>query len=218
MKYIIALILANILFVNCFAENNPENSVAKNGSEIIKHASTLFESQQYNDSKAALEAAGHGDSQYVIGMYIRGKGEEIMVNGIAVPRQHAIYANHRPEHLANAKLHWDTERYRDCGSDIGQPVLILKRSVKRNEEITADYGPLYDYEAHGFTRFHVGVSAQVSRMRMHAAASPRRRWMRSPRRRWMPSLRRLWMWAFWLLGVGADVSLCVDACGVLARV
>ena len=55
MKYIIALILVNILFVNCFAENNPVNSEAENGSEIIKHASTLFESQQYKDSETVLE-------------------------------------------------------------------------------------------------------------------------------------------------------------------
>ena len=78
------------------------------------------------------------------------------MNGIQVPKQFAIYANHQPKATANAELLWDSDCYLDGGihgqSTRGQHKLQLLRPVGPGEEITADYGPHYSYQAHGFRR------------------------------------------------------------------
>ena len=63
--------------------------------------------------------------------------------------QYATMANHRPPDEANAELGWDP----DFGEP-GQPFLCLLRDVAAGEEITADYGPWYTYQRHGFSRHH----------------------------------------------------------------
>jgi ketosteroid isomerase-like protein len=63
----------------------------------------------------ALRAAGRGDSAYVMGNYkCTGRDQDggkiytgVVVNGIAIPEQFAIYANHQPGACANARFHWE---------------------------------------------------------------------------------------------------------------
>jgi hypothetical protein len=80
----------------------------------------------------ALRAAGRGDSAYVMGNYkCTGRDQDggkiytgVVVNGIAIPEQFAIYANHQPGACANARFHWDEEHYLGrCTT--GQSVLIV---------------------------------------------------------------------------------------------
>ena len=70
-------------------------------------------------------------------------------SNIVVTGEYAIMANHRPPDEANAELGWDP----DFGEP-GQPFLCLLRDVAAGEEITADYGPWYTYQRHGFSRHH----------------------------------------------------------------
>jgi hypothetical protein len=59
------------------------------------------------DSVEALEQAGQGESQYVIG-YGKRNNYTVLVNGERVSTQFAIYANHQPRKKTNAVLAWDT--------------------------------------------------------------------------------------------------------------
>ena len=79
----------------------------------------------------------------------------VLVDGAPIPDQFAIYANHQPRRKANAILTWDKDRYYGR-TPVGQPVLMLTKSVAVGEEITADYGPYYGYKNHGFRRDSVG--------------------------------------------------------------
>ena len=96
-----------------------------------------------------------------------------------IPQQFAIYANHRPNKHANAVLQWDHDRYLYGGqrgqSPRGQHVLILKDDIDPGVEITADYGPTFSYEAHGFSRHQESRpgSPQDTRRRVHSKESPR---------------------------------------------
>jgi hypothetical protein len=106
---------------------------------------------EFFDSTTAIKEAGQDDSAYLIGNGNGDDDEQVIVNGIAIPEQHAIYANHQPEKYANCRLFWDKDRYQGR-SNIGQPVLITKRQIQTGEELTADYGPHYAYEKHGMVR------------------------------------------------------------------
>eukprot|EP01049_Picozoa_sp_SAG25_P014158 SAG25_NODE_2412_length_1631_cov_18.496084_2_plen_141_part_01 len=92
----------------------------------------------------------------MIGERKRNGEYHVVVNGISVSRQFAIYANHQPNRTANARLVWDRDRYLDGGkygqSPRGQHVLILKHPIGPGVEITADYGPSYGYDVQGFSR------------------------------------------------------------------
>ena len=138
------------------------SQIAKKGLFARRAVPAGYEIDYYGEYFASMDdlrAAGHGDSAYVMGNYkCTGRDDEgrkiytgVVVNGIAIPQQFAIYANHQPSTCANAKFHWDDERYLGrCAT--GQPVLIITRSLRPGEEITADYGPLFDYDRHNFRR------------------------------------------------------------------
>ena len=127
---------------------------------------------EYFDNFEELKAAGQDESQYVIG-----DRKGMVVNGISVPKQFAIYANHQPSNRANAVLQWDADRYLDGGkhgrSPRGQHVLILKHQIDPGVEITADYGPSYSYQAHGFRRNGSTAAAHVETMPVPISQRPK---------------------------------------------
>eukprot|EP01047_Picozoa_sp_COSAG01_P027253 COSAG01_NODE_1793_length_9215_cov_16.655002_10_plen_531_part_00 len=98
----------------------------------------------YQDNDA-VTAANLEDTQYVISN--GGSSRSCHVDGLAVPVQYAIRANHAPSYSANAQLLWD-----DDSGEFGQPYLELTVPVKKGAEITVDYGPHYDYAGNGFQR------------------------------------------------------------------
>jgi hypothetical protein len=148
------------------------SQIAEKGLFARKTVSAGYEIDYYGEyfpSMDDLRAAGHGDSAYVMGNYkCTGRDQDggkiytgVVVNGIAIPEQFAIYANHQPGACANARFHWDEERYLGrCTT--GQPVLIITRTLRPGEEVTADYGPLFDYARHHFRRRDRHVPVRVT--------------------------------------------------------
>jgi hypothetical protein len=104
----------------------------------------------YPDSEA-VEDANLDNAQYVIAQ----SSHSHHVDGLAVPVQYAIRANHKPHRLANAELIWDE----DYG-EFGQPKVELKSNVRAGQEITVDYGQHYDYTVNNFQRGSGHVSPE----------------------------------------------------------
>ena len=95
---------------------------------------------RYYPSNEAVLGAQLPDTRYVFGKATH------YFDGLAIPDQFAIRANHR-RRGNNATLAWF-----DSYGEIGQPLIRTVRPVGAGEEITVDYGSNYAYDEHGFQR------------------------------------------------------------------
>ena len=106
--------------------------------DLPEEYTMMYFGKYYPSEVAVIRAKAAGqipDDKYLISR------QGHWFDGLAVPDQFAIRANHQAKRLTNAYLTWDD----DYGA-IGQPQVVTRRPIRAGEEITVDYGSKYGYE------------------------------------------------------------------------